>query len=181
MYSTSTFLLCLLAVLGNAPAQGVNIEKTVRIGPNLRKNSQPESGTNHIPRFATVKDHSQEGEAMKNMKAICSCNFADTTTETKPIGGYSAQCAPKAAICGFCMNAAYAAYWSPGEDTCAQYLGEAQDVCYKVAAGTKQAGPEIGKLYEAYGPTFGASSVWCKSQSCCPNRESMGFPAEKLS
>ena len=189
MYRTSTFLLCLYAVFGNAPTPAFSVAVGEGVGAGGRgtplpylQQQKPRVGlrASRTPRFVSVKDRSHQAAALQGMKDMCSCKFADTTTETEPIGGRNAKCAPKAAICGFCMNAAYAAYWNPDQDTCAQYMNEARDVCKKVAEGAQHAGPELGKLYQAYGPEFGASSVWCKSQSCCPNREVMGFPVEKL-
>ena len=65
------------------------------------------------------------------------------------------------------MNAAYASYWNPAQDTCAQYFGPAKQVCEAVAGGASKAGEALERLYKTYGPEFGATAVWCRQNGCC--------------
>ena len=114
----------------------------------------------------TVK-HSVKHMLKHKMKiGACSCDFLSGVTATKIVGS-TGNCAPKVALCGFCMNAAWAAYWHPDEDTCHQYMMGARDVCDSIAGGASAAASDIGFLYEKYGPQFGASAVWCREMGCC--------------
>ena len=96
----------------------------------------------------------------------CACDFMSGVTATKIVGS-TGNCAPKVALCGFCMNAAWAAYWHPEQDTCKQYVLGAKGVCSSIAGGASAAAADIGFLYEKYGPQFGASAVWCREMGCC--------------
>jgi hypothetical protein len=96
----------------------------------------------------------------------CACDFMSGVTATKIVGS-TGNCAPKVALCGFCMNAAWAAYWHPDQDTCKQYVLGAKGVCESIAGGASAAAADIGFLYEKYGPQFGASAVWCREMGCC--------------
>ena len=114
----------------------------------------------------TVK-HSVKHMLKHKMKiGACSCDFLSGVTATKIVGS-TGNCAPKVALCGFCMNAAWAAYWHPDQDTCHQYMMGARDVCDSIAGGASAAASDIGFLYEKYGPQFGASAVWCREMGCC--------------
>lgn len=145
--------------------------------PTPSKRNSVEEGSTQLrgrtpspPRFARVASEAELAQAaVQKMKTgICACKWIDSTTSTKPIGvGEEGKCAPRSALCGFCMNAAYASYWDPGQDTCAQYINGAKKVCQEVAKGAMKAGQEIGSLYEMYGPQFGASTVWCRENGCC--------------
>ena len=106
----------------------------------------------------------QRAEAIEKMKiGVCACKFEDSITPTKVMGeAERGMCAPKTAICGFCMNAAYVSYWHPNQDSCAQYIGEAKQVCDAVAGGAGKAAEDLEHLYKTYGPQFGATAVWCK-------------------
>ena len=111
----------------------------------------------------------QRAEAIEKMKlGVCACKFEDSVTPTKVMGeAERGFCAPKTAICGFCMNAAYVSYWNPSQDSCAQYIGEAKQVCEAVAGGASKAAEDLEHLYKTYGPQFGATAVWCKQMGCC--------------
>ncbi len=120
-------------------------------------------------RFANkhTVDHSIAQHLKQKMKiGGCKCDFLAGVSATKIVGS-TAKCAPKTALCGFCMNAAWAAYWQPDVDSCQQYMMGAKGVCEDIASGAKAAKDDIGKLYEMYGPLFGASAVWCREQGCC--------------
>ena len=150
--------------LKHSPSTSSNTPKVETLSPQLR-GSAPSP-----PRFASVQSEAEAAPtAIQKMKTgICACKWIDSTTSTKPIGvGVEGKCAPRNALCGFCMNAAYAAYWNPEEDTCAQYMNGAKTVCTEVAKGAMKAGKEIGYMYEMYGPQFGASTVWCRDNGCC--------------
>ena len=111
----------------------------------------------------------QRAEAIEKMKiGVCACKFQDSVTPTKVMGeAERGVCAPKTAICGFCMNAAYVSYWNPSQDSCAQYIAEAKQVCDAVAGGASKAAEDLEHLYKTYGPQFGATAVWCKQMGCC--------------
>ena len=59
------------------------------------------------------------------------------------------------------MIAAYASYWNPAQDTCAQYVLQAKQVCKAVAGGASKAGEALEHLYKTYGPEFGAIILLC--------------------
>ena len=94
----------------------------------------------------------------------CSCEFDE-------VG--KANCAPKSAMCMFCMGAAYNAYWSPDVDSCDPYEGKAKDVCKAVAGAAKGgAKAKLEKMYIAFGPQFGATAVYCRDGGCCAGKPS---------
>ena len=73
----------------------------------------------------------------------------------------------------FCMGAAYNDYWSPKADACEHYIGKAKDVCKLVAGAVKgTAKKEMGQMYQAFGPQFGASVVFCREGGCCAGKPS---------
>ena len=121
-------------------------------------------------RFADKKTSNQQSISQSGKSKVklgaCACDYMADVSATKIVGS-TPNCAPKVALCGFCMNAAWAAYWQPEQDTCQQYLMGANGVCKSIAEGAKAAKKEIGLLYEMYGPQFGASTVWCREQGCC--------------
>jgi hypothetical protein len=100
----------------------------------------------------------------------CSCDFLSGVTDTKIVGS-TANCAPKNALCMFCMGAAYNDYWQPSADSCEPYIGKAKDVCKAVAGAVKGgAKKELETMYNNYGPQFGASAVFCREGGCCAGK-----------
>ena len=154
---------------------GTEVERRMFSGlvynkPTTTKTENADSNNNLRFQSLSVQQTSKERlAAIEKMKVgICACKFEDTISATKVTGEAGAgDCAPKTALCGFCMNAAYASYWNPAQDTCAQYFGPAKQVCEAVAGGASKAGEALEHLYKTYGPEFGATAVWCRHNGCC--------------
>lgn len=84
------------------------------------------------------------------------------------IGPCKGKDAPKNAECLFCTGAAYYDYWDSKRDSCEDYTGEANKVCKGIAGAVKgKAKKSLGEMYKAFGPQFGASTVFCREGGCC--------------
>ena len=141
----------------------------VKFGPNQLRGSSNPSHHPHI--LSTVRF--AESKITTTAIGPCSCDFLSGVTATKPVGS-TANCAPKSALCLFCMGAAYNDYWSPKVDSCEPYVSKAKDVCKAVAGAVKgSASAKLKVMYQAFGPQFGASAVFCREGGCCAGKPAL--------
>jgi hypothetical protein len=115
---------------------------------------------------------SMETKETAKTKAIgpCSCEFLSGVDATNPVGS-TADCAPKSALCMFCMGAAYHDYWDSTVEFCEPFIGKAKSLCETVAGAVKGgAKKELETMYKAFGPQFGASAVYCREGGCCAGK-----------
>lgn len=68
--------------------------------------------------------------------------------------------------------------WSPNDDllaTCSEpYVSKAKDVCKAVAGAVKgSASAKLKVMYQAFGPQFGASAVFCREGGCCAGKPAL--------